>query len=212
MAGSQLPRCRQNYASQPKVVEGVSGLVKLTRKARIGFLVPGDRGTGRCDVKAWISNNRLRPNLLIGNDWLVPHGAVIDYKASRILLSSYDGLTFPFTALAIPTTKVVRRVRAAIRTTIAPQSTAYVPVNYVDLPGNDSDGLHRDYVFYAATEAAMNHILRADTPKVVCEAGRGGGEREMGEHGGVDPPRSRGIRFLAFNPNPTSSDVYTCRL
>ncbi|RKU41347.1 hypothetical protein DL546_000538 [Coniochaeta pulveracea] len=150
-------------------MEGIGGVVTLTTKATFNFLILGHAGKARCRITAWVAKDKLRPNLLVGNEWLVPHGAVLDFAGGTMTLQSCRDLTLPFTALRIPGTTVTRKVTSTFSTIVPPRSTMYLAAEYDSLPANDADGLRRDYVFLATDNSrAINHLLTADTAPMIC--------------------------------------------
>jgi len=107
----------------------------------------------------WVLDS-LAPNMLIGNDFLKPYEANIDYSTSSITLGKIEDFAIPFT-VDPKTTACKRKVKTTRKITLAPGQRVSVPVDYHPLP-ND-----RSFAFMATHDAAMHAVVDAKTPKIV---------------------------------------------
>ncbi|KAK4441884.1 hypothetical protein QBC34DRAFT_419537 [Podospora aff. communis PSN243] len=144
-------------------VKGIlPGVGDMNEWATYEFWKPGHDDQGNPTLKfikgGWVVDN-LDAVVLLGNDWLDPYGASIDYPAQKIHLTKV-GLSFPVTIT--PRGKpCVRKVKTTRKVTLLPGQRAYIPVTYKPLP-ND-----RSLAFHSKHDAVINAVVDARTPQVV---------------------------------------------
>ncbi|EAQ84379.1 hypothetical protein CHGG_08393 [Chaetomium globosum CBS 148.51] len=123
-------------------VSGVGGgILKLKEWATFSLYLPGIENGKKTLFKftrgAWVID-KLLPNLLLGNDFMDPYRANIDYDTKIVHLRAID-FAVPFS------------IREAM-----------IPVNYKPLPKG------RSFLFNAEHDAAFHAVITAKTPKVVA--------------------------------------------
>ena len=96
---------------------------------------------------------------MLGNEFLVPYRANIDYDEKIVTLRAID-LTVPF-SVTTHSAPCVRRVKTKRTITLCPDQEAMVEVDYKPLPEG------RSFMFNSAHDAAFNAVLSAKTPRVV---------------------------------------------
>jgi len=104
--------------------------------------------------------DNLEPNLLLGNDFLLPYQADIDYGDNKVRFSELQfAVNFQARTQAVP---CVRKVKTTRKITLLPHQEALVPVEYKPLPSD------RPFMFNSYYTAALNAVVNAKTPKVVA--------------------------------------------
>ena len=116
------------------VVKAVGQTLQLDGKANIQLLVPGHLNgkpaTGRVNVSAWITDH-LEPLLLLGNEFLEPHGAIIDLPKRQLTIGACQNMTVPI-ELHRRDPVQRRRLLASSTVTIPPQSLYAIPTRTRD--------------------------------------------------------------------------------
>ncbi|KAF2965843.1 hypothetical protein GQX73_g7742 [Xylaria multiplex] len=110
--------------------------------------------------------NGLKPNLLLGTDFLYEHMVNIDYPSQTVVLGSCDDVSLGMTTFR-KKNPIRRRAVAAVTTVVLPHTMAAIPVCYTDLPATDDQGSACDYLFKPQYEGTMLAIMSASTGKVV---------------------------------------------
>ena len=146
-------------------VKGVNGkAMRLSQWATFTiYLVGSDNGQAtlmKFRRSAWVVPN-LAPNLLLGNDFMDPYKADIDYGTKEVRLGNIN-FVMPFQTRALAYLPCRRKVRTKRAVTLLPQQEAYVPVRYKPLPEG------RNLAFYSKHAAALSAIVTAKTPHVVA--------------------------------------------
>lgn len=139
--------------------------VALTEWATFKFYARGVNADGKpCimeyEKEGWVVDDPLQPRMLIGNDFLHPHEAVINYQDSIITFKGLNGFTVTFEVL-INSRECVRRVTNKQNVTLQGGESAYVQVDYKPLPDD------RNFCFMAIHENTVNTLMDAKTPMVV---------------------------------------------
>ncbi|RYC55608.1 hypothetical protein CHU98_g10598 [Xylaria longipes] len=139
--------------------------VALDKWAKFKFYTRGVDGQGKPKIiehekEGWVVDEKLQPGMLIGNDFLHPHEAVIDYSSGTITFRGLSDFTIVFEVL-VRSRECVRKVVNTRNVTIGGGEKAYVQVDYKPLPAD------RSFCFMAIHEAAMHAVVDAKTPKVV---------------------------------------------
>jgi hypothetical protein len=101
----------------------------------------------------------LKPNILLGTDFLKVNGVIINYPYYLITIESCLGLTLLF-EIVVRCKIVVRRVVIARKTVIPPWITAQFPVCYIALPNNGNC----NYIFYISLLGVVDTILTIESP------------------------------------------------
>ncbi|EAQ86812.1 hypothetical protein CHGG_08065 [Chaetomium globosum CBS 148.51] len=145
-------------------VSGIGGgILKLKEWATFSLYLPGVENGKKTLFKftrgAWVIDNLL-PNLLLGNDFMDPYRANIDYDTKIVHLRAID-FAVPF-SIRVHSVPCVRRVKTTRAITLLPDQEAMIPVNYKPLPKG------RSFLFNAEHDAAFHAVITAKTPKVVA--------------------------------------------
>jgi hypothetical protein len=138
---------------------------RLNKEAIFDILVPGNVDgidvLGKFRVVVLITAG-LKPNMLLGTDFLKANGVTINYPRYLITIESYLGLTLLF-EIVVRYKTVVRRVIIARKTVIPPRITAQFPVRYTALPNNGN----YNYVFYVSLSGIADAILTIESPQII---------------------------------------------
>ena len=114
---------------------------KLKEWATFSIYLPGAEGDKKVLVKftrsAWVVDD-LAPNLLLGNDFLIPYRANIDYDAKIVTLRAIN-LVVPF-SVRTHSMLCVRRVRTTRAITLCPDQEAMVEVDCKPLSKGPAEG------------------------------------------------------------------------
>ncbi|KAK0734260.1 hypothetical protein B0T26DRAFT_761299 [Lasiosphaeria miniovina] len=137
----------------------------LTEWPTFSFYLPGEDPQGnfiptKFAKPGWVVDSDLAPKLLLGNDFLNPHGANVDYTFEKATLCHLDDFSIDFQTQT-RSRPCVRKVTSQKKIVLLSGQTAHIPANYKPLP-ND-----RSFQFNAKHPAAMNSVLEAKTPRVV---------------------------------------------
>jgi len=176
--------------SKTTVVKGVGGKVKLTEWATFDLFIPGTiegvSTIGQVTVSAWVSDN-LDPHLLLGNEFLHPHGAAIDYAAKTVTLQECNLIVIPVT-FHHRGKRTIRKVTSKQKEIIPPYSSAYVAIKCAPLPEGRCFMFEGSYP--GAPDAIVNHcnfvaiINAGDKPLIIHAKTKLGKIREFEEDGG----------------------------
>jgi hypothetical protein len=151
------PDAKIDY-SQYTFVKGIGARRKLQGLATFTLYVPGKiedtPSLGKITVRAWVTD-KLEPKLLLGNEFLYPHGATINYVTCHITIAACQNLQAPIT-VRHKGTRIIRKVLAAKRVVIPPKSTVAVPVFAAPLPKTD-----RTFLFEGTYDGAQDAICDA---------------------------------------------------
>ena len=152
-----LPDVELRKLASPIPVRGLGDAVHQTHEyANISFVLRGELD-GR-PAEAELSGevhivDKLRANMLIGNDMIVPHKILLDPANHRMTIGECDNITVRINAVARGTPLVQRTVRSKSTITVPPKSTATIPVAYHGTLPHD-----RDFLF----EPKYSHDLGFD--------------------------------------------------
>ncbi|KHE80798.1 hypothetical protein GE21DRAFT_1275918 [Neurospora crassa] len=132
--------------------------------ATFTFYLPGEDKDGEPTLikftkSGWVVD-KLKPNMLLGNDFAQPHELVIDNGTRRIKFPKLDGFNIAFSARN-NANACKRRVTATRKVVLMPGQEAFVPVEYTPLPKD------RSFSFIAKHNTAVHAIIDAKTPQVV---------------------------------------------
>ena len=103
----------------------------------------------------------LTSNLLLGNDFIDPYKADIDYSTKEVRLGNIN-FVMPFQTCAPVYLPYRRKVYTRHAVTLLPQQEAYIPVYYKPL----LEG--RNLAFYSKHAVALSAIVTAKTPYIVA--------------------------------------------
>ena len=152
----------ENYIGKVKGVN--SKAIKLSQQATFTiYLVGSDNGQAtliKFQRLAQVVPN-LIPNLLLGNDFIDPYKADIDYSTKEVRLGNIN-FVMPFQTRALVYLPYRRKVYTKYTITLLPQQEAYVPIRYKPL----LEG--RNLAFYSKYIVALSAIVTVKTPYVVA--------------------------------------------
>lgn len=153
---SQHPNVRYDK-SLSTTFKGIKGCVRLTERAFFDIYIPGEIDgkptVARMAICAWVMD-RLEPKLLLGNEFLWGHGAVIDCRASTLVFVSCENMT---TQVSVCTKgpRVFRKILSNRRVVIPPHARAIIPVKTSNLPEG------RAYFFNATLDGAQDAVTES---------------------------------------------------
>jgi hypothetical protein len=155
----------------PIEVKGVGGNKKVTQIARFDFFtdgrVAGKTVTGHFTIEAKVIDT-LRPNMLIGTDFMMDHGINLDFNTSICTFRSVFGMKTKGTAIKKHlANSPMRRVMAARNVRVPAMTNMLVPVHFVDLPDEEHE---EAYHFSSCIEGVLDATLDKKTPKAVMVA------------------------------------------
>lgn len=132
---------------------GLGGGQRANKWATFWLYLAGEDRTGeeviaKIKAGAWVLNE-LKPNMLLGNAFLVPNGADLLLSEYRLVLNQLDGFSMPV-SVNREGNPVVKKVGATNNVTIPPNSDIMVPAHWTELPSG------RDYHFFASSTTAYS--------------------------------------------------------
>jgi len=140
---------------QSITVKGIGSRLKLYGLVIFALYVPGkvdsQETLGKVTIRAWVTEN-LEPRLLLGNEFLHPHGTIIDLKKNEIIIGVCKDLAAPIIVYH-KGRRILRKVLAAKAVTIPPRSTIAIPSMCASLPKG------RSYMFEASYDSARDAII-----------------------------------------------------
>ena len=152
----------ENHASKVKGVNGKA--IRLSQQATFTiYLVSSDNGQAtliKFQHSAQVIPN-LTPNLLLGNDFIDPYKADIDYSIKEVRFGNIN-FVMPFQTRTPVYLPYKRKVYTRHAVTLLLQQEAYIPVRYKPL----LEG--RNLAFYSKYIAALSAIITVKTPYVIA--------------------------------------------
>ena len=140
-----LPDIRLQRLASPIPVRGLGDTVHQTHEyANVSFLIEGELdgkpATAELSGEVHVVD-KLRANMLMGNDMIVPHGIVLDPANHRMTIGECKNITARINAVARGTPLIQRTIRAGTTVTVPPNSTTSIPVVYHGSLPKDRDFL-----------------------------------------------------------------------
>jgi Reverse transcriptase (RNA-dependent DNA polymerase)/RNase H-like domain found in reverse transcriptase/Integrase zinc binding domain len=136
--------------------------MKVTDWAEFWFYAPARKTNGtavtiKLQASGWVIDN-LEARCLLGNNWLLPRKAMLDYQTGELKLGTLDNMVIPF-EVRIQSRACVRKVSLVRPITIIPGKSAWVQVNYKSLPRD------RSFALNAIHPSVSNAIVDANSPR-----------------------------------------------
>ncbi|KAK3683310.1 hypothetical protein B0T22DRAFT_483178 [Podospora appendiculata] len=163
--GIFLQRLNHTVVNRKGRVKGVhKKMLNLSEWATFDIFLVGSKGNSptlmKVNKSAWVVDS-LEPNMLLGNDFLHPYQANIDYSKDAVSFGRMDGFEVRFEVLA-RAKPCNRRVTTERKITLLPGEHCFIAVDYKPLPSD------RSFTFESKHDAALNAIVDAKTPKVAA--------------------------------------------
>jgi RNase H-like domain found in reverse transcriptase/Reverse transcriptase (RNA-dependent DNA polymerase)/Integrase zinc binding domain/Chromo (CHRromatin Organisation MOdifier) domain len=171
---SWLTRCAKKVRFEdvkPRSVNAVNSLFEVTEKATFDFYMPGRARD--CDIFGHFTITAdvildLKPNLLMGMDFLHANGVKIDTSRGTATFRSVFNMTVQGEILRRPrNVEPARKVVATSSVTLRPREQAFLPVNFMDLPAPANDGDEDVYSFVPSAAGFIEATLNHATPKLL---------------------------------------------
>lgn len=155
----------------PRAVSAVNSMFTVAKKATFDFYIPGiirEKGVvGHFTITADVIPE-LKPKLLIGMDFLNPHGVKIDTGAGTATIRSVFNMKVQGEIMRRPAPHVSRRVTAQCAVTIPARGQGLISVNYKDLPKPiDKNDDETAYSFIPAVEGLLEATVDRHTAQLV---------------------------------------------
>ena len=146
-------------------IHGVGGSKQMRQRAVFEFFVDGtEHGkpvTRKFTHTSWVYPAHLAPQILLGSDFLKPHGGTMDYNTDLLTCAALNDFTVPFEC-QLRGKAVIRKVTSRDKISLPSGQSCYAAVDFSAIPKN------RSFAFYSTHDNAAHGIINAQTPRVVA--------------------------------------------